>query len=70
MLSAVGGTDSDFVSETTKGPAALWHVVFDEVCEKHCRYSPAAMGEEDLEEHEGCLSLSLTLLTCHQTSRC
>jgi len=27
-------------------------VVFDEVCERHLRYSPTSMGEEDLEEDE------------------
>ena len=48
----LSASQSDFVNERTKRPAALWHVVFDEVCEKHNRYSPSAMGEEDLEENE------------------
>lgn len=48
----LSASESDFVSERTKRRAALWHVVYEEVCEKHKRYAPAAMGEEDLEEHE------------------
>ena len=48
----LSAAESDFVNERTKRAAALWHVVFDEVCEKHLRYSPTSMGEEDLEEHE------------------
>ena len=45
-------SQSEFVNERTKRPAALWHVVFEEICEVHRRYPPSAMGEEDLEEHE------------------
>ena len=48
----LSASESDFFSERTKRAAALWHVVYEEVCEKHCRYPPSAMGEEDLEEHE------------------
>ena len=48
----LSAAESDFVNERTKCAAALYHVVFDEVCERHLRYSPTAMGEEDLEEDE------------------
>jgi len=44
--------ESGFMNNRTKRAAALWHVRYEEVCEKHRRYSPLAMGEEDFEEDE------------------
>ncbi|KAJ1494484.1 hypothetical protein T484DRAFT_1877666, partial [Baffinella frigidus] len=52
---------SDYVSETLVGPAAIYHMVYDEAVSEtleepaalyHMVYDEAAVGEEDLEEFE------------------